>query len=204
MTVLKKQFILLKIMGDPPKTLASFRGFTLIELVIVILIAVILAITATVQSPNLPSLRTEWAAYKIKSDIRYAQSYAVASQKRTRVSFDVNAESYSIYVEDSPGNWVLMTDPLTKKSFTVDFKQSEFRGINIVSTYFNGANYGLLFDASGTPYSYDSSGGTTMLSTTGNVTLLGYRSSISFTTVYVTPNTGMVFILQSDLIPKIP
>ena len=165
------------------------KGFTLIELVMVILILGIISAVILLRTPSLPTFRSDQAAYKIKSDIRYAQSYALTAQKRTRISFDVGAETYTVYYESSPGNWTIMTDPLKKSNFVVDFTEQEFKGIDIISTDFAGTNFGLVFDAAGIPYGYNpSDGSTAALSSEGSVSISG---SIS---IKVEPNTGKVTI----------
>lgn len=167
------------------------KAFTLIEMVIVILIAAILAAIAIAQAPNLPQLRLNLAANKLKSDIRFAQSYALATQQRTRIDFTTLANSYSIYRESSPGNWVILTNPLQKNNFTVALNQSDFSGVTISGVNFVAANYHLVFDASGIPYGYNPAGGaTTALSSAGTVTLSGNGTR----TISVEPQTGKVSI----------
>ena len=137
-------------------------------------IALIAVIAIMVISPraNITLLRTRQAAHKIKSDIRYAQSCALSSQKNTRLSFDSNTDSYSVYVEDSPGNWVILKSPFSQEDFTIEFAQGDYSGVDILETNFNGAGFGLGFDAAGVPHSYDSfDGSMTELSVPGSVFL---------------------------------
>ena len=170
--------------GTGTKHPLSSAGVTLVELVVVLVLLAIIAIVAVVRGPSIPVAQTNQAAAKIKSDIRYAQSYALSSQARARISFDADAESYNVYYE-SGGSWTLLTDPQTRGDFTVDLTVSEFSGVDIVQTDFNGTDYGLVFDAAGAPYGYDpSDGSTAALSSQGSVTLGGS------VTVTVQPNTG--------------
>lgn len=174
--------------GVPFRTVP--KAFTVIELVMVmVVIAVVIAVLASVRNSPLQN-RIGAASQKIKSDIRYAQGYAIASQDRTRVSFDTSADSYSVYVEQAGGSWSLMNEPLTNDTFTVDFTaRREYFSVDITSCDFDGAGYGVVFDAEGVPYSYNpSGGGTALLSSEGSVTLSG---SVS---VKVEPNTGRVSI----------
>lgn len=164
-------------------------GFSLIELIIVILILVIISIFVALRSPDLNIIRTAQAAYKLKSDIRFAQSYAVASRKRSRVAFDRGANSYSVFTEPSLGSWINMTNPLTKQSFVVNFGQGDYTGVSITQVDFGGEDNDLVFDASGIPYGY-SGGSATALSANGTVVLSGGENK----TIIVIPQTGMVSI----------
>jgi len=161
------------------------KGFTIIEVVIIILILAIIAVVVFNSQGDIGSLRSRQAAYKIKSDIRFAQNYAVSTQNNTRISFDPSAESYSIYTESSPGSWTLVTDPLKKVPFSVVFNQDGFSGVDLIQTNFNSTNYGLMFDAAGIPYGY-SGGSYSALSSQGSVSL---SDSVM---VYVEPQTGEV------------
>ncbi|MFH1868441.1 MAG: GspH/FimT family pseudopilin, partial [Candidatus Omnitrophota bacterium] len=155
--------------GVPFRTVP--KAFTLIEVIMVVVVmSVLIAVLASVRNSPLQN-RVAAASQKIKSDIRYAQSYAVASQDRTRVSFDSSADSYSVYVEQAGGSWSLMSEPLTNETFTVGFtSRSEYFNVDIVSTDFDGSGYGVVFDAGGVPYSYNpSSGAIAILSSEGSV-----------------------------------
>jgi prepilin-type N-terminal cleavage/methylation domain-containing protein len=171
----------------PLLTRPPARAFTLIELVVVIVIAAVIAAVFVSTRGTPLANRINAAANRIQSDIRYAQSYAVAYQKRSRISFDTGAESYSLYYEQTANNWVLMTEPLAGKNYTVSFTSGDYNGVDIVSTNFDGAGRGLVFNAAGTPYSYNPTGGATaVLAAQGNVTISGG------VVITVEPNTGRV------------
>ena len=165
------------------------QGFTLIELIMVLLVISIVAAVILSPKQNILGIRTRQAALKISSDIRYAQSYALSSQQRTRLAFDAGADKYDVYIETSSGSWSYATDPLSKDNFSVDFTARDFSGVDIVQVLFNSIDYHLVFDASGTPYSYNPAGSTSnLLINTGVVTLGGAVS------VKVEPQTGKVSI----------
>jgi hypothetical protein len=141
------------------------------------------------RSWDLTAIRTAQAAYQLNSDIRFAQSYAIASRKRTRINFNTGTNSYSIFTEASPGNWANITNPLTKQNFMVNFGQGDFVGVSITQVNFAGLDNDLVFDATGTPYGY-SGGSASELSSNGTVSLSGGQDKI----ITVTPQTGMVSI----------
>ena len=168
---------------------AFLTGFTLLELIMVMAIIGILAVLASARMVDMPAMRSDMAAQKIQSDIRYAQSLAVSIQKRTRISFSTSQHRYSVYIEDTPGNWSLVINPLTKNKYTVQFNESEFQGIDITEVYFNDNNKDLAFDKWGDPYSYDAgSGSGTALNNPANVTITGPKN------IMVERGTGRVYI----------
>ncbi|MBU1006529.1 MAG: prepilin-type N-terminal cleavage/methylation domain-containing protein, partial [Candidatus Omnitrophica bacterium] len=73
------------------------RGFTLIELVIVITIVSILAISVLASGRAKGPIRLEAACQKLALDLRYTQEMAMAEQVRFGISFDPGSESYFGY-----------------------------------------------------------------------------------------------------------
>lgn len=168
------------------------KGFTLIELVMVL---VIIAILAAVSMPNLTNLsivRLGQAGRKIKSDIRFAQSYSLTSRQRTRVAFDTGANNYTLYREQSPGSWVVITNTLTRQDFTAALGSGDFSGTSISAVNFVSSGYNLLFDAEGAPYGYNPSGGAaTKMTNSGSVTVSGGAST---QVISVNAQTGTVSV----------
>lgn len=163
------------------------RAFSLVELVVVMLIVGIIAVVAIVNSISVFGVRLTQAADKVKSDIKFVQSYALATQQRTRIAFDTAANSYTVYREPTTDNWVVMLDPLTKANFVVSLNQNPFKGVTISSATFVNANYHLVFDRAGIPWGYNPSGGAvTQLASAGTVVLSGNGTK----TITVEPVTG--------------
>ena len=73
------------------------RGFTLIEVVMVMVIVGILAVTVMPKiNSTLPGAASvDGAAYMVASDIRYAQEYAMANRVSKEIRFTSGSESYS-------------------------------------------------------------------------------------------------------------
>ena len=95
---------------------------------------------AIVAGPDIGQIRSRQTAYKLKSDIRYAQGYEIASRRRTRIAFDTSSESYSVYYESTPDSdtWTLMANPLTQSDFTVELATAGLSQVDIVQSDFEG------------------------------------------------------------------
>ncbi len=132
-------------------------GFTLIELIMVITILGILAVVAVPRFPNMNIIRLDMASEKVQSDIRYAQSLAVDTQRWTRIVFSAAADNYTVYIggfDDGTGNpsaWTIALDPLTKTNFTFQLNTGDFAGIDLTQIVFNAPNNQLVFDKWGNP-----------------------------------------------------
>ena len=75
----------------------NFKGFTLIEVIMVMAIIGILAATVLPRIDFTISTRAsvDGAAYMIASDIRYAQECAMATRTSKTITFSLGANSYS-------------------------------------------------------------------------------------------------------------
>lgn len=164
------------------------KGFTLLELVLIIVLLAILAVAAIPKRVDLPAMRIDMAARKVQSDIRYAQSLAISIQKRTRVRFRSAAsrEDYLVHIENTPGSWAFAVDPLTKENFQVRLAQGEFAGVEIKSRDFNGGRH-LYFDKWGNPYGHDEN---PLGASGGSVTLGGPKDVV----IAVERGTGRAYI----------
>lgn len=172
----------------------SSKAFTLTELIMIMLIVAILATVAFSRMAGMAPIRLDMAARKIQSDIRYAQSLAISTQKWTGIYFNATTDIYAVYIDDSgtsPANWALATDPLTKENFTVQLNSGEFRGIDITIVFFNAADRALVFDKWGNPYSYTGAGAPTALANPAGVRLV---ASSGTKDVRVERGTGRVYI----------
>jgi MSHA pilin protein MshC len=118
------------------------KGFTLIELVMVI---VLLGILAAFVAPNLGNITsTKAGAFsdKLRADIRYAQNLAMTQNQRVRVTFAAN--SYSITIAGNP-----IADPATGRNYPVTLGVGDYAGISLANTF--GGSY-VEFDSLGVPY----------------------------------------------------
>ncbi|MDO8445066.1 MAG: prepilin-type N-terminal cleavage/methylation domain-containing protein [Deltaproteobacteria bacterium] len=128
------------------------RGFTLIELVMILLLIAILAAVAIPRFSGYGAIKQGNAVMKIASDIRYAQNRATTTQQRSRVSF-TGAATYEVryctsYTQAtcSCSSWNFATDPYTRGNFQVNLN-NDFSGVTIANTVSL-----LEFDPLGRPY----------------------------------------------------
>ncbi|PIV41544.1 MAG: hypothetical protein COS28_04905 [Nitrospirae bacterium CG02_land_8_20_14_3_00_44_33] len=101
-------------------------GFTLIETIIVMVIAVILAAVVAVRWSPFDTIKLNSATRKVAADIRYAQKVAISTQA-TYAAIAFNTNGYTVYekyasmtIAPSPG------DPCSDSggSFIVDFSDA--------------------------------------------------------------------------------
>lgn len=151
-------------------------GFTLIELVMILVLLGILAAVAIPRFSGYGAIKQGNAVLKIASDIRYAQNRATTTQKRSRVSFTANGYTIVSCATSStcpcPG-W----DPPVK---IIDLS-TDYSGVTIASTVTN-----LEFDSLGRPYN-----GCTAISVEETVTVT-YTGEPTVRTIRMQPQTGMV------------
>lgn len=131
-------------------------GFTLIELVAVLVILSIIAISAIPVLASLDDTRGGMAARELVRDLTYARQRAVATGTRTWVQFDTAAETWTVLAEDptNPGkaNASVITDPGTGTPFVKTLATGSFAGVELVSAAFTGgADNDLGFDWLGRP-----------------------------------------------------
>lgn len=164
----------------------SYGGFTLIEIIVVVVILSIAALLAAPMLGSAADFQVKSAASQIASDLDYARGLAVTHQKACSVVFDPSAETYEI--RDESGN--LVQHPVRPGGFHVDFTtDSRTSRVNIREADFDGSTI-LTFDYLGAPYSDT---GTASPLNAGSVTLQADHFTFR---VNVEPVTGYVTITQ--------
>lgn len=164
------------------------RGFTIIELVMVIIVIAIIAAVAVPQfSRYWTGIKLNNAVMKIASDIRYAQNRATTTQQRSRINFTGTA-TYDIKScpiaapyntatckcpDPADNQWVSAT------GFPIDLNNTEFKDVQITA-----APTWLEFDSLGSP-SISPCG-----TATGTTITIQYSGSPK--NITVTTQTGMV------------
>jgi prepilin-type N-terminal cleavage/methylation domain-containing protein len=157
-------------------------GFTIVELLIVVVIIAIAAAMAVPLMSSAGSLQVKSAANMIASDLEYAKSMAISRGRRYSVVFDEDAESYQI--EDENGD--VIAHPVRKGfDYVVDFSARGLGKVNIVSASFD-STVEVKFDFLGSPY--DGDGGPL------NSGVVSLSAGSSTATIVVEPVTGFITV----------
>ena len=147
-------------------------GFTLIEILVVV---VILGIAAAVIVPHIGSrsdLKVTSAARLMMADLIYAQNRSISQQKMHYVQFDTATASYKVLDQMTPSQNII-THPVEMSPFVVAIGPAgpaPLRDVKIDAVSFDGQKV-LAFDEMGTPYAYNP--GTNVLTalTAGTISL---------------------------------
>ena len=139
-------------------------GFTTIELLVVVVIMAIAALTVVPMMTSASGMQLRSAANMIMADLEYAKSMAISRGQNFSVVFDENAESYSIEDQDSS----VIPHPVKKGfDYIVDFQNdSRLNRVNIIDADFDSTS-SVQFDCLGSPDNGGTislqAGGTTMV-----------------------------------------
>lgn len=125
----------------PPPRRAGARGFTVLELVLVMLVVGVLAVFAIPRVFTTESLTLPGTTARLAASIRYTQSLAMSRGQRYRINFA--AGSYQI--TDMGGAPIVQ--PLTASTAAVSLAPATLSGFNPPLT----GGY-VAFDGKGTPY----------------------------------------------------
>jgi prepilin-type N-terminal cleavage/methylation domain-containing protein len=166
----------------------SGRGFTLVEILVVV---VILGISAAMIVPQIGSrddLRAASMARVIMADLAYVQSRAVSMQKRQYVRFNTTNNTYDVLDRITP-TAQLITHPVDHKPFLVSLgsgRDDDLKAVVFDAVTFD-AKTALAFDELGTPYACDAATGACTPLTAGSIRL---KSRAYTLTITVQPYSG--------------
>ena len=162
-------------------------GFTLIEIIMVVVILGIAAMMAVPMMSSAADMQVRTAANMIAADLEYAKNMAITQQRNYSVVFDIVNETYEIRddtatVIDHPVNVV--------SPFVVDFaNDGRLEQVDIVVADFDpGPELTVTFDYLGSPYSGADSGSPL------NAGSIDLQAGTFTMTVTVEPVTGYVKI----------
>ena len=152
------------------------NGFTIVEIVIVVVIISIAALVAIPMMSSAASLQIRSAANMIAADLEYARSMAISRGQNFSVEFDENTERYRI--KDQAGN--VISHPVKKGfNYEIDFKNdSRLNRVDITNVDFNMTS-SVQFECLGSP----DNGGTVIIQAEGITK-----------TITVEPVTGFISI----------
>lgn len=147
-------------------------GFSLIELIAVLVILGIVISTMIMGVGTTDATRRSAAAWVVVRDLAYARERAIATGTTHWVAFTPASDSYTALVDDTsnPGfaNALALSDPATGAAFARTLNINEYLGVEITSASF-GASDDLGFDWRGRPIESDAD----PLAADGTVTLTG-------------------------------
>ena len=169
--------------GD--NSLRKRSGFTLIEILIVVVIIAIAAMTAIPMMTSAASVQIRSAANIVAADLEYAKSMAIARGQKFSVVFDKTTESYQIF-KDQDGILVPIEHPVKKGSnYIIGFRDKGLDKVDIADVDFNGTST-VKFDYLGSPYD----AGTSPL----NRGVIKLQAGGKTVTITVEPVTGFISI----------
>ncbi|MFQ5847803.1 MAG: GspH/FimT family pseudopilin [Candidatus Methylomirabilales bacterium] len=151
-------------------------GFSLIEIILLVVLIGILSAVAVVRFPTIP--KAGGVARKLTSDIRYAKEMAIRLQTMCGIYF-IDSSSYRVFQDNDTNKATI--DPVTGTDMVVTLS-GQFAGVTLNQTF---AGNTLKFNALGTPLD----GTDTPLAAAGTITVAGNGGN---RTVTVEPNTGKV------------
>jgi prepilin-type N-terminal cleavage/methylation domain-containing protein len=162
---------------------AGSGGFTLAEILLVVLIIAIAAMIVVPMIGSMDSVQIRSAANMIAADLEYAKSMAISRQKNYSVVFPSSS-----YYEVHDHNGVMIKHPVTKLNYKVDFSSdSRLDRVVIDDADFDpGSSNTITFDSLGSPYS-----GTSNQLNSGTISI---KAGDFTMTVRVEPVTGFISI----------
>lgn len=168
-------------------TSSSRHGFTLIEILCVV---VILGIASAVILPEMSSRndqRVASAARTLMADLLYAQSRSIAYQTRHYVQFNTATNSWQVMVDSGGAPGSIITHPVNGIPYVDSVGTGPLTNVAISSVSFDG-NTTISFDQMGVPYSWSAAGGNVAL-ISGSVVFTAGTNNM---TVSVSPYSGEI------------
>jgi len=169
-----------------------FRGgFTIIEILIVVVILAVVAMTAIPMISSAASIQVRSAASMIAADLEYAKSLAISKGASFSVVFDTVTDSYKIVVvfdtvTDSykivkivDGEGETISHPVKKGfDYVVDLQDEGLERVEISSADFGG-DCQVRFDYLGSPYN----GGDVVVRAAGDTVTISVEPVTGYVTV---------------------
>ena len=153
-----------------------FRGgFTIIEILIVVVILAVVAMTAIPMISSAASIQVRSAASMIAADLEYAKSLAISKGASFSVVFDTVTDSYKIV--DGEGETI--SHPVKKGfDYVVDLQDEGLERVEISSADFGG-DCQVQFDYLGSP----DNGGDVVVRAAGDTVTISVEPVTGYVTV---------------------
>lgn len=163
-------------------------GFTLIEILLVVVIIAIAAMIAVPMMGSMDSVQIRSAANMIAADLEYAKSMAISRQENYSVVFNPAGDCYEVHDH----NGIIIKHPVTKLDYKVDFSSdSRLDKVVIDDADFDpDSSNTITFDYLGSPYS---GSGTSNPLNSGTISI---KAGDFTMTVSVEPITGFISIAE--------
>ena len=172
------------------------RGFTLVEIIVVVIVLGIAAAVGTAMIGNTDALQVRAATQQLVASLSYAQNNAITQQKSFAVVFNSAAEEYE--VQDEIGN--VVPDPVKKMAaglanpedfvYRVNFPQSQNLSRVVIEAVDFDGTASVWFDYLGQPHAGTPALGAPAL-IAGSVRLGAGTESLTIT---VEPVTGHITV----------
>lgn len=162
---------------------ATRTGFSLIELVVVIMLLGILVVLAVEKITSVSSLYAPLAADELRVNLRYIRNLAISRERATRVIFSIASNSYAVAIYDTnvPGNYAAAVNPVSQSPWVVDVDE-RFPGVALSNVNIGGSNTLYFNGTNGVPCYHTN----TPLMANGTIV---FNSGL---TVTIVPDTGYV------------
>lgn len=166
--------------------LCARRGFTLVELVAVIVVLGVLSVTAMINFSTTGAVREIAAARQLARDLSFARERAMATGTRSWVQISTATNTVRVFVDNPllPGrsNALPLTDPATGQAFRTVFGSDWLAGVSLTSVNIPGGGSEFGFDWLGRPVDTSNN----LLTSGATLTVSGGR------TVTIAASTGEV------------
>lgn len=165
------------------RTGSSRCGFTLAELIVVLVLTAIMAGVAIPATCSVLNTQAKVAARQMARDLTYARQRAIATGRTTWVVFNAAADQYTMLEEPTNGSGrasaTALVDPATGAAFMQRLNTGEFGAVDLLGASIGGGSE-IGFDWRGRPRISDAA-------------FLGATATITLTnaTVTVQPETGL-------------
>ncbi|HEX8340164.1 MAG TPA: GspH/FimT family pseudopilin [Tepidisphaeraceae bacterium] len=167
-------------------------GFTLVEILMVVVILGIAAAAIVPQMGSRDDLKLSAAARALMADLSYAQSRAITKQRKHYLQF--GEEQYTLLSRATDAAALAaITHPINPGDYVVSFASGPLRDVRVASADFD-TRTTLVFDELGSPMSYNGSA-TSALVSPGTIRL---ESGTSVLTMQIEPYTGEITLSSSN------